>query len=195
MKKILIIISLLFFLPTIAQKQKAILFFKDGTELKGRAKISPTGKIKFRKSKGAEKQFFSSKELKSIIIREFDKDVVYKYKLIEERKTILLLEVLEEGKVTLYRTLRSGYVAGATGPNGIPMGGHSYSISNYYVSKGNKNLVVHLGARGTIFSKNFKEAASDYFKDCTTLVGKIQSKELKKRDIVEIVEFYNENCD
>jgi len=194
MKKTSIIITLLFFIPMIAQKQKAILFFKDGTELKGRAKISPTGKIKFRKSKEAEKQFFSSKELKSIIIREFDKDIEYKYKVIEGKKTILLLEVLEEGKVTLYRTLRSGYVVGAPGPNGMPMGGHSYSISNYYLSKDDKNLVVHLGARGTIFNKNFKKAASDYFKDCIMLVSKIQSKEFKKRDIVEIVEFYNENC-
>ena len=71
--------------------------------------------------------------------------------------------------------------------------GHSYNISSYYVRKENETEVTHLGSTSWI-SKNFKKAASNYFKDCPNLVEKLQNKEYKKKDIREIIDFYNEYC-
>jgi len=45
-----------------------------------------------------------------------------------------------------------------------------------------------------LFTKNFKKAASAYFKDCPSLVKKIQSRTFKKRDLEKIVSYYNNKC-
>ncbi len=63
MKKIIFILAFLVVLPMAAQKNEATLYFRDGTVIKGLAKIVPIGyidKIKFRKKKGAKKLFYSS---------------------------------------------------------------------------------------------------------------------------------------
>ncbi|MCF6280409.1 MAG: hypothetical protein L3J14_08690 [Flavobacteriaceae bacterium] len=80
------------------------------------------------------------------------------------------------------------------GINGGFVGMNSYTITSYYVSKHDEPLLTYLGAKGSLFSKNFKKAASEYFSDCPKLVWMIKNKELKKRDIVEIVDYYNKNC-
>ena len=197
--KIIFLLAFLVVLPLTAQKQKATLYFRDGTELKGKARITKSGKIKFRKSQKSKKVFYDYKEIDKILIRKEDIDVMYQYKILKNKSRPLILEIIKEGEITLFRTLKTGHNPGMMmGPGGgAPMmtGGYSYSISNYYVSRDNESTVFHLGSKGTYFSKNFKKAASTYFKDCPKLVTKIQNKELKKRDIVEIVEFYNENCD
>ncbi|PHR69250.1 MAG: hypothetical protein COA67_11005 [Lutibacter sp.] len=43
-------------------------------------------------------------------------------------------------------------------------------------------------------NKNLKEFTLENLNNCPKLVEKIQSKEFRKRDIAEIVEYYNENC-
>lgn len=205
MKKITIIISLLFFLTAIAQKQKATLFLRDGTELKGLAKISAYGNnIKFRKEKGATRTNYTSKDLEYLIIREKVnahlgnirgdiKNTIYYYRKVQGSKSYKLLELLEKGKVSLYKKISEGSFMTQNGVNGTMMM-NSNSISDYYVAKNDEETVTHLGTIGSPFSKNFKKAASEYFMDCLELVNKIQNKEFKKRNIVDIVEFYNENC-
>ena len=68
MKRVLIIISLLFFIPTIAQKQEAILYLKDGSKLKGLAKIEDH-KIKFRLNKGKKKQWYDHQSVIKLKIK------------------------------------------------------------------------------------------------------------------------------
>lgn len=199
MKKLLFILTLLITLSSFGQDQKAIIYFRNGTELKGLASITDSGsKIRFKKAEKAKKIIYDSQKVDKIVIRENDKDVLYQYKIIKNKKKPLLLEPIKEGKVTLYKIVNQGYNPSVYTGNGYGSGGWSngnyYSISSYYVSKDNGNIVIHLGEKGTIFTKNFKKAASEYFNDCSELVEKIQSKEFRKRDIVEIVEYYNGNC-
>lgn len=40
----------------------------------------------------------------------------------------------------------------------------------------------------------FKDFATEFFKDCPALVQKIKSKELKAKDSLEILEYYNTQC-
>ena len=42
--------------------------------------------------------------------------------------------------------------------------------------------------------KAFKKRATQFFEDCPSLVSKIENKELKKEDLILIVEYYNSNC-
>lgn len=196
MKNILIIIGFLFVLSMSAQKQKATIFLKDGTQIKGFAKITGGDQIKFRSDKKSKKKLYNYESVKKLIIRKNDTDIEYRYKIVEGKNSVKLLELIEEGYITLFRDLNEGYSPGGFGAGGMMIGGgRSYSISHYYVSKDNNESVTHLGSKGSIFSKNFKKAATEYFKNCPKLVQKIQDKEYKKRDIVEIVEYYNENCE
>ncbi len=111
------------------------------------------------------------------------------------------MEVLLIGKVSLYKVhnfeyydfrsdamyVQNGFGSGNIGPYG------KYSINNYYVSKDN-GIAKKLTTTGTLFVKNFKKPASDYFSDCPELVQKIQSYKFTKKDIEKIVLFYNESC-
>lgn len=205
MKKLVIIVTLLYVMPILSQNNKATLHFKDGTEISGLAKITTYGdKIKFRKDKNSEKSTYTSEELKSIEIHNkkiqfFGKRtkpgyVHYYYKKIKTQGSPLLLEILEEGKVKLFLDYKQSTSAPMMGANGTMTGGGTYTINSYYVSKNDDEIVTHLGDRGNLFSKNFKKAASEYFKDCSRLVKKIQDKEFRKRDIIKVVKFYNEDC-
>ena len=84
------------------------------------------------------------------------------------------------------------FVGGTNGQMNM-MHGNYYDIKNLYVTKGVNGDVTHLGLN-QLFSKNFKNAASDYFSDCPELVAKIQNKEYKKKHIRDIVNFYNLQC-
>ncbi|WP_405411627.1 hypothetical protein [Maribacter sp. Asnod1-A12] len=104
---------------------------------------------------------------------------------------------LEIGTVNLYVLEQTGYsapmfVGSANGQMNM-MHGNYYDIKNLYVSKGVNGEVTHLGSN-QLFSKNFKNAASDYFADCPELVTKIQNKEFKKKHVRDIVKFYNLQC-
>lgn len=193
-KDLVMILAFLVSIPAMAQKSKATLFFKDGRELKGLAKITASNKIKFRKEKGAEKQIFDGTSLSSVIIKELDGNIEYAYKKVGDKRGFQLLKVVTKGKLNLYAKTASGYMAGPPMAGGMTMG-HYYSISNYYVSKNTDINADFLTSTGILFGKSFKKSASEYFKDCSKLVEKIQNKEFKKRDIEKIVEFYNEECE
>lgn len=175
-----------------AQKARAVLTFKDGTIKTGLGKLSGTNKIKFR----ANKQ---------------EKPIKYDFSLLDEAKISgityvsvnvnvngsenkKVLERVLVGKVYLYQSQNQGYMPYAGAPGGVGFaGGYSYSINNFYVSRANEVKATHLGSN-ELFTKNFKQAASDYFKDCTELVQKIQNSTFKKRDLIAIVQFYNNEC-
>ena len=42
-----------------------------------------------------------------------------------------------------------------------------------------------------VLSKSFKKTAAEFFKDCPSIVEKIENKSYKKDDLEEIVKFYN----
>ena len=198
MKKKLLLTIVLFSTILGAQNQKATLYFRDGTKLKGLAKLIRGGtEVKYRKDKKSKVIVYNSQKIDKITIRQSDIDVPYQYKIIKKKSHPTLLEILKIGKVTLYRTVNINYYGefypyGAAGPR--TGGGYSRTVIYYYASKNNSDFVTRLGKRGSLLSKNFRKSIIKYFNDCPELVAKIKSKEFRKRDIVEIVEFYNTNC-
>lgn len=205
MNKAIFFLLLIYNLSVQAQMQKATLFFKDGTELYGLARITSSGKkIKFKKNNEAKSVTYSSKEIESIALlvkkngnstnKANLQNAHYFYKNIEGKRTELLLELIVKGKVNLFRDLKIvGGGINTMGPQG-PMMMRSYTISSYYASREDSRTVIHLGDKGDLFGKNFKKAASEYFKDCPELVKKIQNNVFKKNDIVDVVKFYNKKC-
>lgn len=180
----------------IAQKDVATLYFKDGKKLTGFAKLINGDQVKFKKSKSDKAEKFHFENLEQVVINDKEKASTYIYLEISKGYFNVVRE-LEIGTVNLYVLEQTGYsspmfVGGANGQMNM-MHGNYYDIKNLYVSKGVNGEVTHLGSN-QLFSKNFKNAASDYFADCPELVAKIQNKEYRKKHVKDIVHFYNLKC-
>ncbi|MGB2761034.1 MAG: hypothetical protein WBC58_13815 [Maribacter stanieri] len=199
MKKTLLFVLICCFLgsfTTIAQNDVGTLYFKDGRKLHGLAKLINGDQVKFRNAKGEKAQRYHFEDLAQVVINDREEPSTYIY--LEIRKGFFnVVRELEIGPVSLYVLEQRGYsapmyVGGANSQMNM-MHSNFYDINNLYVSKGNSGEITHLGSN-QLFSKNFKNAASEYFSDCPVLVTKIQNKEFKKKHVKDIVNFYNLKC-
>lgn len=68
----------------------------------------------------------------------------------------------------------------------------SNTIEWYVVKEGEAK--AHYLKGNNLAYGSFKENAIKYFEDCEILVKKIEEKDFKRKDVAEMVEFYNENC-
>lgn len=182
-----------------AQKTPGTLVFKDGSIKKGFVQLASSERVKFKVNKKdkAIKYEFTDLEYAEISIN----DEVSRYKLVSilDKDLPIVLKEIVSGKVSLFNLNTQGYSPGVPmggGMAGAPMYpmGTNYSIKNLYVLKQGEAKATHLGSN-QLFSKNFKQAASDYFKDCENLVAKIQNRDFKKKEIKAIVEYYNSQCE
>jgi len=207
-KKILVTLTFVlgFMYSVNAQKQRATLFLRNGDTIKGLAKITIGDDIIYRKDRKSQKQTYNSKYLKGIRINSQGITKYFEYKLVKKKNTSAipkLMTVISKGKIDLYRINKTGvtYTNNGFGNNEVGsnnFGGFTsmpYSINNYYVGRKESDFVERLTSTGTWFDKSFKKAASEYFKDCLKLVKMIQDKTFTKRDLEEIVEFYNDECE
>ncbi|WP_378188289.1 hypothetical protein ACE939_07460 [Aquimarina sp. W85] len=187
---------LLSYNPVYAQRSTAILTYKDGKQLIGLGKIRASGKIKFKKEKKDKAQDFSFDSIARATIHEPYGMVHYVQRRVRGTNTYVVVELVKQGVVTLYRTYDRSYRTMRGEPDQFGSGfvtSGSAPIKNYYVHKEGEIGITHLGSN-QIFSKNFKKVASAYFKDCPVLVNKIETREYRKRDVKEILSFYIEHC-
>ncbi len=110
---------------------------------------------------------------------------------------MLVNEVLK-GKLTLYKETQYNYNSGGFGmgaAGGMTFGvGGGYKTTQYFLLKEGEKEAVNFGKKGGLVTKNFKKVVQESLEECPSLVEKVESGEFKRRDIVEMVEFYNENC-
>ncbi|WMI69999.1 hypothetical protein [Mangrovimonas sp. YM274] len=86
-------------------------------------------------------------------------------------------------------------------PNGnlVPIGQNTCGLVvnfprySYYVGHGNSDQIETLYTRGLPFSKSFKRSMKNYFNDCPELLEKVENEEFTKKNISEILSFYNCN--
>ena len=197
-KSVLLLFTFLVFsFFSIGQKTKGTLVFKNGDTKEGLVKLSGSQEVKFRKNKKEKAVKFDFEKLDYAQIYFGKESHIYKNVLVSGKDSPMVLEEIVKGRVSLYNLFSQGYSVGFApmGAGGAPMptGGNFYSINNLYVLKESETNATHLGSN-QLFTKNFKAAASEFFKDCPTLVDKIQNKEFKKKEIKAIVEFYNSHC-
>lgn len=184
-----------------AQKTKMVLKYHDGTVKSGYGKLASEKTIKFKTSKKAKAKKMAYKDLKGIKeIKYYTTDAIkiYEFVPIGDDK-VKLLQRTVKGKVNLYKRVRvtGGTYMPMAGPNGMAGGGMwtgTNTIKNFYVQRNGEKIATHLGS-DQLFTKSFIKAMSEYVKDCPELVKKIKSKKLRKSDVIEIVEYYNEDCE
>jgi len=100
-------------------------------------------------------------------------------------RIFLKLEI--DGRLRLYRyyyTKSTGYY-GTTGMGYSP--GMTYTADNLIFQKGGGPLKQPR-------SIGWRKDMLDYFSDCPPLLDRIESKDLRKKEIEAIVLFYNKNC-
>ncbi len=168
-------------------KRKATLFFKDGKELSCYARISGDYIRYVEKDIRSAETRVDYKELNSIKILMNDNFVELVYKTEEGKTKPRLMELVNNGKMKLYR-IGDAYesnIGFQSNPNYFK---RSSASSVYFLqTKENKDIVFR-------FSKDFEVNSKKYFSDCNLLVEKIGDDDFRKKDISKIVIFYNENC-
>jgi hypothetical protein len=199
--RLIFILSIcLFFNNQISYSQytKVKIIFKDGTILKGLSKRKGSHQIKFKKDRSSKAKKYQLKEVEEYFEYYNGEKVKYKYLYIKESRKYLLMQEVIKDKVSLYIIGTSGqHVGMGFGGNsdgfGSVGGASSFSIESYYLKREGEKEVTYITSTGA-FSRNFIDSTSYFFIDCPELVEKIKKKEYKKRDIREVVKFYNTNC-
>lgn len=181
------------------QKSKAELIFKDGVILKGYGEPTNVNNIRFRKEKRAKKQFFSFEEVDTLKVYYDFNPTIFVLVKIKDKTIPQVLEMAHTGKnVTYFREVSQGYNAPMMTPAGgggfMMTGGGMYRTTYSYLRKPGEEYALYLGSSNWL-TKNFKKTASEFFSDCPHLVSKISNRELKKRDLKEIIHYYNSVCE
>ncbi|MAO16549.1 MAG: hypothetical protein CMH44_06685 [Muricauda sp.] len=180
-----------------AQGKKVELIMEDGTAMKGYAKFY-TKSFSYRANENERFKRFKMLDFETIrVFLENNDTKTYKRIKINDHKKPKMLILLVEGPVSLYleekQIYSSGYGAGlgVSGNAGQSVGGSSYSYSRLYLKRNKKENATHMSSTS---KKKFKAFIKNYFKDCTDLVMKVEEGKYSKKELKEIVEFYNNEC-
>lgn len=185
MKNIFIILIVFSCLLANAQFNKGTVFLKDSTELKGLIRIKAFGGIKFKPTKDSKSTFYDYNT-----ITGFDTaGEKYRYIKYQDGFGPRLLKENIKGKISLYSN--EVYNQGHTIPNGLAGGGVGMTFGGgsatiYFILVEGKLLRV-----GTRLKKKHLKI----LENCKSLTAKIKKKDFKKRDVYEIINYYNNSCD
>jgi len=190
MKKFVVVVSLFVFsfqLLAQATKKNATLFFKDGRELNCFARVSGEN-IRYADIKMTDKEIIVNfKELKGINIWMNDKLINLLYKTEQGKSEPKLMEVIIKDKMKLYR-ISDVYEKNIGFANNKDYLKKKKASTVYFLqSKNDDNEAIRVG-------RDFKEIMKAYFSDCKLLSEKIGKDQFRKKDILKIVLYYNENC-
>lgn len=190
MKKFLLIVTLFaisFQLFAQITKQNATLFFKDGKELNCFARISGEN-IRYADKKMTDKEIIVNfKELKGIKIWMNDNLIDLVYKTEQGKSKPKLMEVVIKGKMELYRIADVYEKNIGFSSNKDYLKKKKSSTVYFLQSKNDDNEAIRVG-------RDFKETMKAYFSDCKLLTEKIGNDNFRKKDVLKIVIYYNQNC-
>ncbi|MFV8346636.1 hypothetical protein [Flavobacterium sp. ZB4P13] len=185
-----------------SQDQEAIIFFNDGSSIDGFGSINKNN-ILFRASLNSKTDSWSYDMVKGITFFGFESTVKFEYVSLEEfsKPEPQLLEVVEEGNVTLYARVRKIFQNFAINSNGFNHP-NTQIVTNNFVSfrSGIENVAVEIYVKRanekhpTSLNSGFYKKAAKYFSDCEVINKKIDKGEFSKSKILELVQYYNDIC-
>jgi hypothetical protein len=172
------------------QTQEAILFFKDGTSIKGLGMIKKANdfasfrsrdKILFRVSENDKPDLWTSEDVKGITFIYFENSIIMEYLKVDKYEKMELLEVITDGTVKLYKQTKIVDVYLTSG------GMAKAEVEAYYLKRQSEEYP-------TIIKDNYIKSTSKYFSDCELLVKKIKNHEFTFATLDKLVNFYNDIC-
>lgn len=190
--KLLLQLLFLFFLNfTFSQDyREATILFNDSSSVKGFGEIK-NNTIYFKVKQEDTPSKWSYDIAKGLIFSGYGYSEKYEYVKFEKNGNPKIMEVIEEGKLTLYKFSKSIYRKNGTiSQNSLT----TYSSSNetlketFYLKRKNTELATDI-------SFSFKFRSKIYFSDCEKLIEKINNGKFNKKNIPEMVYYYNDFCD
>lgn len=178
-----------------AQKDTGTVIFKDGTKLEGIVMVKGYDKVIYKTDKKASKKTFQFDTIDTLKMNHRKGEKILVALKVKEHDKDQIVEVITTGEnATLYKKSTLFFNPGTPMPYGTGGSVPSHStIESAYLKKKNESEATYLG-NNALFSKNFSKTSAEFFEDCPELVKKIENKEFKKKDLKEIIEFYNTNC-
>lgn len=200
-----LLISLLFtFQIGQAQMRPAKIFFKtDSTSIEGLGEIKKN-KIYFKVEESDQASELNADVVSGIIFSSYGYSEKYEFLETAPKKKPILVQVVDEGTATLYLDVfvENNFFrpvipisTSHTTANGI----QTTSLTNYSTGYDSDLRAVFYVRRKneaypTNLSSNFAKTAQKYFVDCGILVKKLKTGEFSKKNIEEIVNYYNNYC-
>lgn len=179
MKYLLILIALSLSISSFSQEQIYTITKTDGTIIKAKYFSERTKFIKYTTLNDEDfdlpyrefnkVQYTYQKNKKSEI-----KQVTARFINFSKRNGMVMI-LLKEGKCSLYMYYTS-------------QGG-----AHYCVIRENEQIATAIYLK-QIISNNFKKTALKYFEDCPKILEKIKSKEFNKKNIQDMIDYYNDKC-
>ncbi len=231
--KQLLLISLLFLAKMVAAQniavaidipekttfEKAIIHFKDGTDIEGigRLKTIFTSKeevIIFKIEEKDKDETWTYKDAKGITIISDEGIKEYEYLKVTKNSFAELYEVVTDGNVKLYKKIKTYSknpyklvvpTIAVNGP-GNASGGMK-DINNQYNNGVNnndddatslKNASFYVQRENELYptkiKDNYIKSFAEYMKDCDVLVEKVKNHEYNFSELKDLVDYYNANC-
>ena len=183
------------------QDQEATIIFNDSTTVDGFGSINKN-KIYFRASLDDKPDIWISDMVKGITFFGFESTVKYEYVLLDEfsHPEPQLLEVVENGNVTLYARVRKivNVNSNSLNSNISIIKSVSNDVIPYQSAKEDGSVEIFVKRANekfpTSLNWSFYKRAAKYFSDCEVLSKKIDKGEFSKNKILEIVQYYNDIC-
>lgn len=181
MKSLTILLCIFSFSVLHAQYSEGKIYFKNDSVSKGLIRVKTFGGIKFKTSENSEPLEYDYKTILGYDVKGWQ----YRYEKKKETRKPELFKLILEGKITIYE----GKVYK---PNTQTIDDSFSEVNSLmdwqtvYFIKANSKLIKVIN--------KFKKKQLEIFQDCAELIEKIKQKELKKWQIYDIVEFYNEDC-
>lgn len=221
-KSILILFLVAFCNLSFGQKGEAVLILKDSTRIKGIGEISGISSIISVKFKNDTLKYktYKSKEIIGIDILENNYYRQFRYKYKDGAKYPEILEIVSIDSLSLYVRVYNGSALTNTFVNEpiTPFdNSHTIELDNgqtinigqrprnsyteinfprysYYVGVGESDQVEHLYTKGLPFAKSFKKSMKKYFKNCPSLIEKVENKEFSNDELWVVLDYYNKQC-
>lgn len=190
--------------------EQAQLILKTGDSLTGFGNVySPKLRFKDNEKKNRKDYFFSEiKSVKFIIYGGKKKSIKKEFVLVplvlkaeyeNKEKGVLAELIIENERIKIYGVYQEGgSVAMGPGLGGqistanIDLSFNANAHTDYYCFFNDEKYPV-LMYRNTSL-KSFKGMAAECFNSCEILYNKIKSGEFTRKDIIEIANFYSNNC-
>jgi len=188
MKKLLLLTFLFISSFVFSQKQQYSVVTLSGTTYVTKDYSSNNKEITFKTEEGKTLSI-PFKQLDKIISsgKKEKHNYTDKYIMYSKSKGDLMRELVD-GNCSLY--LRSTTSMNGVGAMGIPT---TTTSNEFYVIKKGQKTAKYLKGNNLAYGA-FKKNVQKFFSDCEVLLKKIDEREFKRKDVQEIVVFYNENC-
>jgi hypothetical protein len=188
MRNIAILLFTLLMNIGFSQMKEASIIFNDSTSILGLGEIK-NHKIYFKVDINDETSEWNYEMAKSLVFSGYGYAEKYQYIQLNEKSYPEIIEVAQEGNITLYREIKvSNSIVDIMAYNYLKTNYLESDVQyKYYAKRKNETFPTPI-----LF--NSKEKLLEYFSDCPVLKKKIIQKIFTKKNIEEMIEYYNNYC-